>query len=560
MSFLTTRDGALLLLAPLLLAGVAAAMPAAGQEWEEPTVELTGHAEQGACPHCQGAVEAPSGGCQTCCHGRRIDWSKYPATIDPMPRPGNFPLPPSGNGYYSACDHLQGVCRPEAPKSGYQAFAVNAWPFFDADWRYVDKLPANERTCVEEFKRLHLNDCLLLSLGGEFWTRYANEEGSRLGPVDNDYALAHVRQYADLWYSDHLRLYCEYIWADSFGEELAPLPPDVDRGDILDLFVDVELGQLGGKSVYLRGGRQELVYGSQRLVSPLPWANKRNSFDGVKIFRQGEKWDFDAFWTQFVPPHASEFDTADSSQNFAGTWLTYKPRKGEVNDFYYLLFDNNNSLAPLGILRAPFQTHTFGSRWSGDRNGMLWDFEGAMQLGEQGSRDLVAGMATAGLGRHVKQAPLRPTFWLYYDYASGDDDLNSGDAHTFYQQFPFGHYYLGWTDTVGRQNIHDVNAHMYLYPTAWTTVWLQYHHFWLAESRDALYNSAGVPLRRDPTGAAGRNVGDEIDLVLNFHLTRYSDILVSYNHLFGGSFLENTAGASGARDVESLFLIFQQRW
>jgi hypothetical protein len=89
---------------------------------------------------------------------------------------------------------------------------------------------------------------------------------------------------------------------------------------------------------------------------------------------------------------------------------------------------------------------------------------------------------------------------------------------------------------------------------------LQYHHFWLAESRDALYNAGGVPYRIDPTGAAGTDVGNEIDLVVNFHLTRYSDILVSYNKLFGGNFVEATAGPNGAVDAETLYLIFQQRW
>jgi hypothetical protein len=171
---------------------------------------------------------------------------------------------------------------------------------------------------------------------------------------------------------------------------------------------------------------------------------------------------------------------------------------------------------------------------------------------------LFAGMATAGLGRRWDNG-LNPTAWLYYDFASGDSDPNVGDAHTFNQLYPFGHYYLGWVDAVGRQNIHDLNAHLYVYPAPWLTTWCQYHHFWLAEARDALYNAGGVAIRRDATGQAGTNVGDEIDLVLNFHLARYSDVLVSYSKLYGAGFLEGTAGPNQAADAESLYLIFQQR-
>lgn len=516
------------------------------------------------CPACQAARETaapPPWHCETCCDGQWIDWSKYPETIHPMPRPGVFPMPPPpGPGYYSMWDAVTGECRQSPPKSGYAPFAINAWPFYDADWRYVESIPPCERTCVEQAKRIHLNDCLLFSTGGSYWTRYHHEHNSRLTTTENTYDLQRVRLYGDLWYGDGLRVYGEYVWADSFGEELPPVPPDVDRGDIQDLFIDVKLMEYCGKPVYVRAGRQELLYGSQRLVTPLPWANKRHTFQGVKVFRQGEKWDFDAFWTQYVPPDASDFDEADDDQEFAGAWLTHRPKKGEFVDFYYLMYDNGNSVVQQGIVRSPFERHTVGSRWTGDNCGWLWDFEGALQFGNQDQNDVFAGMGTAGLGRTWKDAALTPTVWLYYDFASGDDDPDSGDVNTFNALFPFGHYYLGWMDLVGRQNIHDVNAHLYLYPAKWITVWLQYHHFWLADSQDALYNAGGAAYRRDPTGAAGNNVGNEIDFVVNFHLTRYSDLLVSYNKLYGGNFLQDTAGPGLAEDAESLYLLFQQRW
>ena len=400
----------------------------------------------------------------------------------------------------------------------------------------------------------------MFNTGGEYWTRYHHEHNSRLTQTQNEYDLMHVRLYGDLWYSDWLRVYGEYIWADSYGEDLNPLPIDVDRGDLQNLFVDLKLFDFADKPVFVRVGRQELLYGSQRLITPLPWANKRHTFQGVKVFRRGEKWDFDAFWTQYVPPKANQIDTPDHNQDFAAAWPTYRPKKGETCDFYYIGYNNKNSAVQQGIVRQPFQTHTFGSRWAGDNNGWLWDFEGALQFGNQSGSDLFAGMYTAGGGRGWKDAPLSPTVWMYYDYASGDNNPNSGTVHTFNQQFPFGHYYLGWMDLVGRQNIHDLNAHFYLYPAPWLTTWVQYHHFWLDSSRDALYNAGGVAYRRDPTGQAGTNVGDEIDLVLNFHLTRYSDVLVSYNKLYGGGFLEKTAGPNKAINAETLYLMFQQRW
>jgi hypothetical protein len=477
-----------------------------------------------------------------------------------MPRPGNFLIPPKGPGYFSLTDHLTGTCRKQAPKSGYPRFALKAPGFFDADFRYVDSLSVGDRTLVEELKRIQLNDCFMFSTGGQAWARYMNEHNSRLTVTDNSYTLARTRVFGDLYFGDVVRVFGEYIWADSWSEELPPPPVDVNRGDILNLFLDANLFDYRGSPVVLRVGRQELLFGSQRLVSTLDWANVRRTFEGARVMRRGEKWNFDAFFVQNVPALPSEFDRADELQDFAGAWLTYRREKGRFLDFYYLFLDNSNSIVQQGIVRAPFKAHTFATRSTGDVDGNLWDCELMMQLGDRGPADLVAGAATAGLGRHLKNAPVSTTAWIYYDYASGDPNPNAGDYNTFNHLYPFGHYYLGWLDLVGRQNIHDLNAHLNLLPTPWITMVLQYHHFWLNHRRDALYNAGGVAIRRDPTGQAGNNVGDEVDLILNFHLARYSDLMVGYSKLFGGGFLERTAGNGLAEDAELLHLMFQQKW
>lgn len=496
---------------------------------------------------------------KTCCFGSEVDWSELP-WLCPMPRTGFFPIPPSEPGYFSAIDFLRDERREKRPPSGYPPHAMMPMSLFDADFRYVDGLDAGERTLSERLKRIPLSDCLLFSTGGSAWVRYMNEHNSRLTEVENDYLLPRVRVFGDLQIGDVARVYGEYIWADIYGAELPPLPIDVDRGDIQNLFLDVNVMEWDDHPVVVRVGRQELLLGSQRLVSTLDWANVRRTFEGVRVFRRGEEWDVDAFFVQYVPALASEFNRPDSNQDFAGVWLTHRPEKGEFLDFYYLFLNNSNNVARQGIVETPVEAHTLGARWSGDQDGYLWDFEGAMQLGDRADSDLVAGMATAGVGRHAKEWWASPTAWIYYDYASGDRDPDSGTSHTFNHLYPFGHYYMGWADLVGRQNIHDLNLHLYFYPTQWTTIWLQYHRFWLASATDALYSAGGVPLRRDPTGAAGRDLGNEFDIVVNFHLTRQSDILFGYSKLFGGEFLERTAGPNRGVDADVLFLMYQLKW
>lgn len=488
-----------------------------------------------------------------------FDFKNVPP-VQTLPRTGPFPNPPKDCGYYSLFDQLQGEARPSPSKYGYPSFALMQPGFFNADFRYLDDPNNTSTNLFDPLKRIRLGDDWLFSTGGQVWNRSMNEGNSRLTDVNNNYNLFRARAYTDLWYQDRFRVFAEFITAQDFDPELAPLPIDANHADFQNLFLDFKVMEWEGKPIYVRVGRQEMLYGSQRLISTLDWANTRRTFQGISAFRQGEKWDASAFWVQPVIPNAKELDSVDNNQNFAGTWWTYRPEKGQAADFYYLFLDNTNNQTQQGIVRAPFNVHTLGTRYSGDKNHFLWDAELALQFGEQGNQSIFAGMATAGAGYHFEDAPLNPTFWLFYDYASGDSSPNSGNFNTFNQLFPFGHYYLGWIDLVGRQNIQDLNAHLYLYPTNWVTLWFQYHRFWLAENQDALYNAAGVATRRSPDGSAGRDVGQELDVVANFHITKNADIMVGYSKLFGGEFLKKTTGPNQASDADLLYVIYSFRW
>jgi hypothetical protein len=489
-----------------------------------------------------------------------FDFTSVPP-VQPFPRQGFFPIPPSGCGSYSLLDAARGVVTNGPRKFGYPPFGLMAPSFFNADWRYLDDPKTPPRDWLDEGKRVPVGDHWLASTGGSAWARSMNEYNSRLGQTDNEYLLTRARAYVDVWYEDRFRVFVEGITAYSSWQDLPRLPIDENKLDLLNAFVDLKVGEVNDKPVYVRAGRQELLFGSQRLVSTLDWANTRRTFQGVSGFVTGDKWDAELFWVQPVVPNSNRFDSVDNNQNFAGAWVTYKPKKGTTADLYYLMLDNTNNVTQQRIVRAPFTRHTFGARTAGDLdNEILWDLEAALQLGTQGRRDVVAGMATAGLGYHFKDTAGNPTVWAYYDYASGDGTPNTGNQTTFHQLFPFGHYYMGWADLVARQNIHDVNFHLYLYPAKWATVWVQYHNYWLANRRDALYNAAGNATRRDATGAAGSHVGNEIDAVVNLHLTPRSDLLVGYSHLYGGEFLKRTSGPLTAPSASVAFIQFGVRW
>jgi Alginate export len=150
-------------------------------------------------------------------------------------------------------------------------------------------------------------------------------------------------------------------------------------------------------------------------------------------------------------------------------------------------------------------------------------------------------MVTGGVGRRFAEWALTPELWFYFDYASGNSHPGSNSYSTFNQLFPLGHKYFGYMDIVGRQNILDPNVNLKFTLSKRANLSFWFHDFHLASARDALYNGAGTPIRSDPTGRAGRYVGNELDIVLNIFVNPNTDWQIGFCEFWAGPFVRETA-------------------
>ena len=110
----------------------------------------------------------------------------------------------------------------------------------------------------------------------------------------------------------------------------------------------------------------------------------------------------------------------------------------------------------------------------------------------------------------------RLTFSVQGSVASGGG--HGGTTNTFDQLYPSVHDRHGLIDMVGWKNVRDLGLGFRYDPDKATSVKLQFHAFGLDSARDAWYGAGGGPNRRpggvfrDPTGAKGRDLGDEFDV------------------------------------------------
>lgn len=415
--------------------------------------------------------------------------------------------------------------------------------FYANDFSYL-KDPCYNGCCLGDALKLMPVACGAwgtFDIGGELRLRYHGEVGmgregaanvARFQDTQNDFLLSRLRLYGNWKINDLVRFYVEGIHAETTddGGDYFPRPIDVNRGDFLNLFVDLSLTD----SLTARLGRQELLYGAQRLVSPLDWANTRRTFDGARLLYKSGDLTFDTFYTYYVPVDPAELDEADYDQAFYGFYSTYSGFENFGLDAYYLGYDNNN--APPA---NDFSIHTIGMRLNGGVGNWLWEFEGGPQFGRQSGLGLdhAAGFATAGFGRILANQPGTPTIWFYYDYASGESLVPGEDYNAFNQLFPLAHKYLGFIDAVERSNIEAPNILITAKPGAKWNFLLWYLHF--MSNTDAPVPSIG----NTPAQNASKDLGDELDLLLTYTICPRSNVVFGWSHFWRGAKIIGTEDA-----------------
>ena len=177
--------------------------------------------------------------------------------------------------------------------------------------------------------------------------------------------------------------------------------------------------------------------------------------------------------------------------------------------------------------------------------------EGDLQLGNFGANDHVAGAFTVGLGRDILPSHCwKPSLWVYFDWASGDETQGNGYHHLF----PLAHKYLGFMDLFGRRNIEDLNVLLTVKPRDNFKFLAWWHLLNLQDGDDVPYN---VVMGRSATTAGGdQELGQELDFVGVWTINERMNFLIGYSRFFAGDFY-STNPSAGLTNADANFYYTQ---
>lgn len=415
----------------------------------------------------------------------------------------------------------------------------------DEDWSFLAN-PANRQDFWDPIKYIPLRksaDDWYMTMGGEareVWEQIGNDNWGQ-SPYWNGYLNERYMPYFDLHYGRHVRTFIELKSGLNSFRAGGPRPIDEKKLDFQAGFLQVGTGE-GKDSIELRVGRQELEYGSGRLIDVREGPNVRLSFDGFMVKSKIKDWLADGFAMRPDLDNPGFFDNSPNHQiGFWGIYTTHRLPKANSLELYYLGLDRKEAAFQRGT--AQEVRHTLGGRFSRpvatEEPGWDFDDEALWQFGTFGSGRIEAWTVATETGYRFTAVPLKPRFSAKADISSGDHP-SSHTLGTFNPLFPKGDYFgVLATTGPGPINFIDVHPHIETALPQNVSVSVDWIFQWRQSVEDGVYAVPGF-LIRAADGSKARYVGNRPGTQIRWQMTRHLWFQGDYGIFYAGRFLKET--------------------
>lgn len=316
------------------------------------------------------------------------------------------------------------------------------------------------------------------------------------------------------------------------------------------------------RPVRFRVGRFAYETTDRRFIARNEWRNTTNSFEGFRLNlgREANDWELDLFGMQPVKRLQTKFDEANDHLWTFGA-IGYWRKWSDIVTFQAYYMGQKQTADPNGFTatnRLDREIHMPGFRAYGKvANWFDFDVSYNHQLGFSGPLRQNAQGYTVEVGRTFNY-PWKPRIMGFYGYASGDRNPNDGEDNRFDRFFGFArpwsadHYVI-------YENLKAPKVRMELQPTSKLGFELTYAWYWLASSRDRMFDILGgnisntvkdTGFNRDRTGQSGDFGGHAFEGRIRYQVNSRISTVLGYTHFTAGEFVKNRIAATSCEVLQ----------
>ncbi|OOQ58401.1 alginate export family protein [Mucilaginibacter pedocola] len=378
-----------------------------------------------------------------------------------------------------------------------------------------------------------------ISFGGEVrqeFDRAHNEDWGARNPGTDHFSLQRYNLHAGLHAGSRFRIFAQLRSGLEYGRKTGPRPIDEDQLNIQNLFAAIIPWKTAGKSLALRLGRQELQYGSGRLIDVREGPNLRQYFDGAKIAYASPGFKIDAFVMANANVKTGAFDNPlNHKAGLWGAYSTYAAAKMINADLYYLGINRPQAVFDEGAAKE--LRHTLGTRLWASTNSWLYNFEIGYQFGTFGRGKIRAWGGSSELGYRINNLYGTPVMKLRADLISGDDTKGDGKLGTFNAMYPNGGYF-GMNPQAGPANLWSLHPNIIWYPLKHVKLSMETVFYWRRSLQDGIYRPDGS-LNLSSSGSSERYIGTSYISTVAWTINRFLNLNVGVQYFETGKFIND---------------------